>query len=86
MQEQRGGRDISLPIKTSVLEGRRVVNVTSLPLYQQEKGLVAIVQEAGWALGPVWVHAEKLTTIGIKHRTIYLVASRFLNTCVRNNT
>jgi hypothetical protein len=30
------------------------------------KELVPIVQEAGWALGPVWIGAENLAPTGIR--------------------
>jgi hypothetical protein len=44
----------------------RVVNVTSRPLYLQERDLVPILQEAGWAPGPVWTGAEILAPTGIR--------------------
>ena len=38
---------------------------TSLPgRLNPGKGPVAIVQEAGWALGPVWIGAENLARTG----------------------
>ena len=40
------------------------------------KDPVPIVQEAGWAPGPVW-RAENLVPIGIWSRTVQLVASRY---------
>ena len=42
-----------------------------LPL---EKDLVPIVQEAGWAPGPVWMGAENLAPIGILSWTVQPVA------------
>jgi hypothetical protein len=36
------------------------------PLYTPEKDLVPIVQEAGWAPGPVWTGAENLAPTGIQ--------------------
>ena len=44
-----------------VLDGQRHAPV-ALP---QERP-VRIVQEAGWASGPVWTGAENLTTTGIR--------------------
>jgi len=41
-----------------------VVNATLRPLYPGEDP-VAIVQDAGWAPGPVWTGAENLAFIGI---------------------
>jgi len=32
-----------------------VVNTMPRPLYHWERGMVPIVQEAGWAMGPFWV-------------------------------
>ena len=34
------------------------VNVTPRPLYGRKTDPVSIVQEAGWATGPVWTGAE----------------------------
>ena len=42
----------------------RVVNATPQPLYPREKP-VPIVQEAGWAPGPVSTGAENLAPTGI---------------------
>jgi len=39
-----------------------VVNTTLWPLFTP----VPIVQEAGWASGPVWIGAENLATTGIR--------------------
>jgi hypothetical protein len=43
-----------------------MINVTSRPLYPQERDPVSIVQEAGWTPEPVWTGAENLTTTGIR--------------------
>jgi len=47
----------------------------------REKDFVRIIQEAGWAPGPVWTGAEKLTRSppppGFDHRTFQPVASRY---------
>ena len=43
-----------------------VVNATPRPLYPQERDPVPIVQEAGWAPGPVWTGAENLAPTGIR--------------------
>jgi len=42
------------------------VSVTPRPLFTPGKDPVPIVQEAGWALGPVWTGAENLASIGIR--------------------
>ena len=36
------------------------------PLFTPSKDPVPIVQEAGWAPGPVWTGAENLATTGIR--------------------
>ena len=38
---------------------------------------VPIVQEAGWAPGPVWTGAENLAPLGLDPRTVQPVASRY---------
>ena len=42
------------------------VSVTPRPLFTPGKVLVPIVQEAGWAPGPVWTGAENLTPTRIR--------------------
>jgi len=42
------------------------VSVTPRPLFTPGKDLVPIVQEAGWAPGPVWTGAENLASSGIR--------------------
>ena len=44
------------------------VSVTLRPLFTPGKDPVPIVQEAGWAPGPVWTGAENLAPIGIRCR------------------
>ena len=36
-------------------------------LYPKERDQVPIVQEAGWALGPVWMGMENLAPMGCPH-------------------
>ena len=45
---------------------RGVANATLWPLYPLERDPVPIVQEAGWAAGPVWTGAENLALTGIR--------------------
>jgi hypothetical protein len=47
-------------------EGGGVDNAAPLPLHPQGIKPVPIVQEAGWALWPVWMGAENLTPTGIR--------------------
>ena len=42
------------------------VSVTPRPLFNPGKDPVPIVQEAGWAPGPVWTGAENLASTGIR--------------------
>ena len=42
------------------------VSVTPRPLFTPGKDPVPIVQEAGWAPGPVWTRAENLAPTGIR--------------------
>jgi hypothetical protein len=43
-----------------------VVSVTPQPHFTPRKDPVPIVQEAGWAPGPVWTGAGNLAPIGIR--------------------
>ena len=61
---------------TMVLEGVKV-SATPRPLFNPGKDPVPIVQEAGWAPGPVWTGAENLAPTGIRSRTVQPVASRY---------
>jgi hypothetical protein len=47
------------------------------PLSTPGKDPVTIVQEAGWAPGPVWTGAENLATPGFDPRTVQPVVSRY---------
>jgi len=42
--------------------------ISAMPqaLYGREGEPVLIVQEAGWASGPVWTHLENLATTGLQ--------------------
>jgi hypothetical protein len=54
-----------------------VVNATPRPLYPQKREPVPIVQEAGWAPGPVWTDAKNLAALGFDPRSVQHVASRY---------
>ena len=47
------------------------------------KDPVPIVQEAGWAPGPVWTGTENLAPTGIQSQTIQPVASRYTDYATR---
>ena len=48
------------------------------------KDPVPIVQEAGWAPGPVWTGTENLAPTGIRSRTVQPVASRYTDYATRS--
>jgi hypothetical protein len=56
-----------------------VVNATPRPFYLRERNSVPIVQEAGWAPGPVWMGAKNSATTGVRSRTVQAVASRYID-------
>ena len=47
------------------------------PLFTPGKVPVPIVQENGWAPGPVWTGAENLSPAGTRPQTVQPVASRY---------
>jgi len=62
----RGSRGIALLFHDDGTRREWGVSVTPRPLFTPEKDPVPIVQEAGWAPGPVWTGAEDLTPTGIR--------------------
>ena len=66
----------TLPL-TSALDG--VGSQRHVPgRFTLRKDPVPTVQEAGWALGSVWTHAENLAPPpGFDHWTVHPVASRY---------
>ena len=62
---QRVGRGIALLFQDHGTRREWVVSVTPWPLFTLGKDPVSIVQEAGWAPGPVWTCAENLAPTGI---------------------
>ena len=61
----RGSRGI-YPFMTTGTRRGWGVSVTPRPLFTPGKDLVPIVQEAGWAPGPVWTGAENLAPTGVR--------------------
>jgi len=61
---------------TSALEGGEGSASRSGSTLPPGKTTVPIVQEAGWAPGPVWTGAENLAPTGIRSRTVQPVGSR----------
>ena len=50
------------------------------------KDQVPILQEAGWAPGPVWIGEENLAPPGFDHRTVQLTGSRYTDYGIRPTT
>ena len=62
----RGSRGIALPFHDHGTKRKWGVSITPRPLFTPGKDPVPIVQEAGWAPGPVRTGAEYLASIGIR--------------------
>jgi hypothetical protein len=62
----RESRGIAVPFHDHPTRRGWGVSVTPQPLFTPGKGPVPIVQEAGWAPGPVWTGAENLPPTGIR--------------------
>jgi hypothetical protein len=60
MKSQRESKGIVLSFFNLDARWWCVVNVAPRPLYPRERYPVTIVQEAGWAPGPIWTSAENL--------------------------
>jgi hypothetical protein len=56
----RGSRGIALPFHDHGTRRGWGVSVTPRPIFTPDKDPVHVVQEAGWALGPVWTGVENL--------------------------
>ena len=66
----RGSRGIALSFHDHGTRREWGVSVMPQPLFTPGKDPVTIVQEAGWAPGPVWTRAENLAPTGIRSQTI----------------
>jgi len=62
----RVGRGIALLFLDHSTRRGSVVSVTPRPLFTSRINPVPIVQETGWAPGPVWTGAENLASTGIR--------------------
>jgi hypothetical protein len=60
----RGSRGIALPFLYHGIRKGWGVSVTPRPLFTPGKDPVPIVQDAGWAPGPVWTGAKNLAPTG----------------------
>ena len=73
---QRVGRGVALLFHDRGTRRGWLVSSTPRPQFTPVKDPVPIVQEAGWAPGPVW-RAENLVPTGIRSRTVHPVVSRY---------
>jgi len=62
----RGSRGIALLLHDDGTRRGWGISITPRPLFTPGKDPVPIVQEAGWAPGPVWTGAENLDPTGIR--------------------
>jgi len=62
----RGSRGTALPFFDHCTRSEWGVRVTPRPLFTPGKDLVPIVQETGWAPGPVWTGVENIAPKGIR--------------------
>ena len=80
----RGSRGIALLFHDHGTRKGWGVSVTPRPLFTPGKDPVPIVQEAGWAPGPVWTGAENLAPpTGFDPRTVQVAASRWTDYATR---
>ena len=82
----RGSRGIALPYHDHGTRRGWEISVTPRPLFTPGKDSVIIVQEAGWAPGPVWTGAENLAPPGFDPRTVQPVANRYTDWTIRPTT
>ena len=74
----RGSRVIALPFHDHSTRRGWGVSITHRALFTPGKDPVPIVQEAGWAPGPVWTGAKNLALPpGFDPRTVQPVVSRY---------
>ena len=79
----RGTRGIALLFHDHGIRKGWGVSVMPRPLFTPGKDPVPVVQEAGWAPGPVWTGAENLAPPGFDPRTVQPVASRYTDWATR---
>jgi hypothetical protein len=80
---QRVGRGIALLFHDLGTRRVWVVSSTPRPKFTPRKDSVPIVQEAGWAPGPVWTDTENLAPTGIDPRTVQPLVSRYTDLATR---
>jgi len=80
---RRGSRGIALLFLNHGTRKGLAVSVTSRPLFTAGKDPVPIVQENGWAPGPVWTGAEIVAPPGFDLRTVQPLASHYTDCATR---
>ena len=80
---QRVGRGIALLFHDCGTGREWVVSSTPRPHFTPGKDPIPILQEAGWAPGPVWKGAENLVPTGIRSRTVQPAVSRYTDWATR---
>jgi len=78
-----GSRSIALLFHDHSTRKWWVVSVTPWPLFAPGKDPVPIVQDVGWAPGPVWIGAENLAPPGFDPWTIQPVVSCYTDWATR---
>jgi hypothetical protein len=73
----RESRGIALPFLDHGTRRGWGVSVTPRPIFTPGKEPVPVVQETGWAPGPVWTGAENLAAPGFDPQTVQPLASRY---------
>jgi hypothetical protein len=79
----KGSRGITLPFHDHGTRSGWGVSVTPQPLHTLGKDTVPLVQEAGWAPGPVWTGAENLAPTGIRSPDRSAPTSRYTDNSTR---
>jgi hypothetical protein len=80
----RASREIALLFHDYSTRRGWEVSVTTRPLFTPRKDPVTIVQETGWAPGPVWTGAENLAPPpGFDSRTVQPAAIRYTDYAIR---
>jgi len=72
---QRVGRGLALLFHDRGTRRGWVVSNTPWPHFTSGKDPLPILEEAGWAPGPVWTGAKNLVPTGIRSRTVQPVVS-----------
>ena len=81
---QRVCRGIALLFHDRGTTREWVASSTSRPQFTPGKDRVPVLQEAGWAPGPVWTGAKNIVPTGIRSRTVQPVVSHYKDWATRS--